>query len=69
MPSSCRHVPSCSHYAIDALKIHGLFYGTWLAVYRILRCNPWGTEGYDPVPPKMTRQERKEFRKNKNHTH
>lgn len=62
-PSSCRHVPSCSSYAIEALKIHGPFRGFWLGLIRVLKCNPWGTEGYDPVPPKMTRQEWKEFRK------
>jgi len=48
---SCRHVPTCSQYAIEALKIHGVFKGLYLAVRRILRCHPWGTQGYDPVPP------------------
>jgi len=48
---SCRHIPTCSQYAIEALKIHGVFKGLYLAVRRILRCHPWGTEGYDPVPP------------------
>jgi len=52
MPASCRHVPSCSQYTIEALKIHGIFIGTFLAIKRILRCHPWGTHGYDPVPPK-----------------
>lgn len=52
LPASCRHIPTCSEYAIQALKIHGLFIGSWLAVKRILRCHPWGTHGYDPVPPK-----------------
>jgi len=52
MPASCRHMPTCSEYAIEALKIHGIFTGSWLAVKRILRCHPWGTHGYDPVPPK-----------------
>lgn len=51
IPNSCRHIPTCSQYAIEALKIHGIFKGTWLAVKRILRCHPWGTHGYDPVPP------------------
>jgi putative membrane protein insertion efficiency factor len=51
LPMSCRHVPSCSQYAIEALKIHGVFKGSYLALHRILRCHPWGTEGYDPVPP------------------
>lgn len=51
-PASCRHVPTCSQYAIDAIKIHGPFKGFWLGTKRILRCHPWGTHGYDPVPPK-----------------
>jgi len=49
---SCRHVPSCSQYAIEAVKIHGVFTGSYLAFRRIIRCHPWGTSGYDPVPPK-----------------
>ncbi len=52
LPMSCRHVPTCSQYAIEALRTHGLVRGTYLAVHRILRCHPWGTSGYDPVPPK-----------------
>jgi putative membrane protein insertion efficiency factor len=46
----CRHLPGCSSYSIDALKMHGLFIGGLLAADRILRCRPWGTSGYDPVP-------------------
>lgn len=49
-PASCRHIPTCSEYAIEALKIHGIIKGSYLAVHRILRCHPWGTSGYDPVP-------------------
>jgi len=52
IPASCRHVPTCSQYAIEAIKIHGPFKGLWLAIRRISRCHPWGTHGYDPVPPK-----------------
>lgn len=52
-PASCRHIPSCSEYAIDALKIHGPIKGIYLATRRILKCHPWGTHGYDPVPPKI----------------
>ncbi|MFN8258638.1 MAG: membrane protein insertion efficiency factor YidD [Bacteroidales bacterium] len=55
LPKVCRHEPSCSNYAIEALKIHGPIYGLWLATWRILRCNPWGTSGYDPVPPRKTK--------------
>jgi putative membrane protein insertion efficiency factor len=51
LPNSCRHVPTCSEYAIESLRIHGIFRGSALAIWRILRCNPWGTHGYDPVPP------------------
>jgi putative membrane protein insertion efficiency factor len=51
-PMSCRFEPSCSSYFIEALKIHGLFYGTFLGVKRILSCHPWGKTGYDPVPKK-----------------
>jgi uncharacterized protein len=50
-PASCRHVPTCSTYAVEAIKIHGPFKGFWLATKRIARCHPWGTSGYDPVPP------------------
>jgi putative membrane protein insertion efficiency factor len=49
-PSPCRHVPSCSTYALEALETHGPVKGTWLGVRRLLRCHPWGTSGYDPVP-------------------
>lgn len=50
---SCGHTPTCSNYAIEAIRLHGLFFGSWLAFKRILRCNPWwGTFGHDPVPEK-----------------
>jgi len=51
-PASCRHVPTCSQYAVEAIKVHGPFKGLWLTVRRISHCHPWGTHGYDPVPPK-----------------
>ena len=47
---TCRHTPSCSAYAVEALECHGARRGGWLALCRLLRCNPWGTAGYDPVP-------------------
>lgn len=50
LPSSCRYTPTCSHYAVEALKKHGPIKGTWLATKRILSCNPWGGHGHDPVP-------------------
>lgn len=49
-PPSCRFTPSCSEYAKQALIKHGVIKGTALAIWRILRCNPWGGSGYDPVP-------------------
>jgi putative membrane protein insertion efficiency factor len=48
--SPCRHTPSCSTYALEALEVHGVTKGSYLGLKRILRCNPWGTSGYDPVP-------------------
>ncbi|CAN5292160.1 membrane protein insertion efficiency factor YidD [soil metagenome] len=47
---SCRFTPSCSEYGIHAIRKHGPFKGTWLALKRIGRCNPWGGHGHDPVP-------------------
>ena len=49
-PSACRFEPTCSGYMIEALQKHGLFYGGYLGIKRILSCNPWGKSGYDPVP-------------------
>lgn len=46
----CRFSPSCSNFAIEALQTHGLMRGGWLASRRVLRCNPWHSGGYDPVP-------------------
>jgi len=46
----CRFYPSCSHYALDALQNHGLLRGGGLAVWRLLRCGPWTSGGFDPVP-------------------
>jgi putative membrane protein insertion efficiency factor len=48
--ANCRFDPTCSTYAIEALQVHGILKGTWLAVKRIGRCHPWGGSGYDPVP-------------------
>jgi putative membrane protein insertion efficiency factor len=50
LPNACRFSPTCSVYAAEALKKHGLFKGGWLAIKRIGRCHPWGGEGHDPVP-------------------
>ena len=46
----CRFQPTCSHYALEALRKYGLLKGLWLTVRRISRCHPWGGHGYDPVP-------------------
>lgn len=48
--NNCRFEPTCSKYALEALRQHGAFRGTWLAARRIARCHPWGGSGYDPVP-------------------
>ena len=48
--NNCRYDPSCSAYAIESLRKHGAFRGSWLAAKRIARCHPWGGSGYDPVP-------------------
>lgn len=50
LPASCRYTPTCSSYALEALRKHGLFKGGWLAIKRIFSCNPWGGSGHDPVP-------------------
>jgi len=46
----CRYTPTCSHYAAEALKKHGVIKGLYLASKRIAKCHPWGGSGYDPVP-------------------
>lgn len=54
LPATCRYEPTCSTYAIEALKVHGPFKGLIMGTRRILSCHPWGGHGYDPVPPKGT---------------
>lgn len=54
LPSSCRYQPTCSAYAIEAIRLHGALRGGWMALKRIGRCNPWGGHGYDPVPRQDT---------------
>jgi len=55
-PRACRFTPTCSQYAVEALEMRGFFVGTALAIWRILRCNPFSKGGYDPVPPKKERK-------------
>ena len=47
--STCRYLPTCSEYSIEALKTYGFFKGSWLSFKRILSCHPWGRGGFDPV--------------------
>ncbi|HEX4887072.1 MAG TPA: membrane protein insertion efficiency factor YidD [Luteibaculaceae bacterium] len=56
LPNSCRFDPTCSQYAIEAIKIWGVAHGLKLAVKRISKCHPWGGYGYDPVPTKDTKK-------------
>jgi putative membrane protein insertion efficiency factor len=50
---NCRHEPTCSNYAIEAIKEWGVLKGVFLGVKRLSKCHPWGTHGYDPVPKKI----------------
>lgn len=51
-PPSCRFYPTCSHYGLEAIKIHGAIKGSWLTLIRILKCHPFHPGGLDPVPEK-----------------
>lgn len=58
-PGTCRYTPTCSQYMIEALKIHGPWHGLILGLKRFGSCHPWGGHGYDPVPPKEHKHEKK----------
>ncbi|BAV43891.1 membrane protein insertion efficiency factor YidD [Mycobacterium ulcerans] len=49
-PASCRFIPTCSQYAVDALSEYGLIRGSWLTVARLAKCGPWHQGGWDPIP-------------------
>ncbi|MCI8360405.1 MAG: membrane protein insertion efficiency factor YidD [Clostridiales bacterium] len=61
--SHCRYDPTCSNYALEALEKHGVLKGCGLTIWRILRCNPFGGSGYDPVPPPSARRAARMARK------
>jgi putative membrane protein insertion efficiency factor len=50
LPPTCRYAPSCSEYAIQAVRKYGAIKGSWLGLKRLMRCHPWGGSGYDPLP-------------------
>ncbi|MBQ3046198.1 MAG: membrane protein insertion efficiency factor YidD [Clostridia bacterium] len=55
-PPRCRYYPTCSHYAVEAIQVHGVIRGTLLTLFRLMRCNILFPGGYDPVPPKKHRK-------------
>ncbi len=55
LPHSCRFVPTCSEYALEAIERHGAIRGSWLALSRLLRCQPFARAGYDPPPVPLQR--------------
>ena len=56
--NTCRHLPTCSEYAYEAIARHGLWTGGWLGLFRVARCGPGGTHGIDPVPEKLDDSQR-----------
>lgn len=58
LPDRCRFYPSCSAYAVEALRVHGAARGIWLTIKRLARCQPFHPGGFDPVPPAADHNER-----------
>ena len=58
----CRYLPTCSDYATDAVRLHGAWAGFWLGLARVLRCHPWGGDGFDPVPAEFPRHDWRAWR-------
>ncbi len=52
---TCRFHPTCSHYGYEAIEVHGAIKGSAMAMWRVMRCNPWNKGGFDPVPPRKSR--------------
>jgi uncharacterized protein len=63
LPASCRFVPSCSEYALEAMERHGGFTGGILTVWRLLRCQPFSRGGFDPVPEEALHHQHSECRR------
>ena len=63
-PASCRFVPTCSQYAVDALTEYGLIRGSWLAARRLAKCGPWHRGGWDPIPEQHGSHDCDDFRSN-----
>ncbi|WP_164924282.1 membrane protein insertion efficiency factor YidD [Sinorhizobium fredii] len=56
--NSCRHLPTCSEYGYEAIGRHGLWTGGWLTLFRVVRCGPGGSHGFDPVPDRLALRQR-----------